>query len=180
MQTSIILANLTEEDIKRFHVAHIPYSAQADASLPYGPYIAITQDCLGRALEAMGWKDVSIKINFEQWIVRKASGMKTGERYEFKAVTEFEASQDDLCKEIERPEAELKRRNELPVFAPGDVVQLKSGGPAMTVNAKTTANLIEAVWFNGVNFESADFHAGSLQRMTKSLVDGWKPELKPE
>lgn len=46
----------------------------------------------------------------------------------------------------------------------GDVVQLKSGGPKMTVNEITDA-AANCVWFVGGSRESGIFHPSSLEKV---------------
>jgi uncharacterized protein YodC (DUF2158 family) len=50
-------------------------------------------------------------------------------------------------------------------FKPGDIVQLKSGGPKMTVkdSAPTDSNVIYCQWFAGSKLESGAFRSESLQ-----------------
>lgn len=50
-------------------------------------------------------------------------------------------------------------------FKPGDIVQLKSGGPKMTVkeSASTDKNIIYCQWFAGSKLESGAFRSESLQ-----------------
>ena len=50
-------------------------------------------------------------------------------------------------------------------FKTGDVVQLASGGPKMTVNAPTTTgptSIIECVWFAGDKFGREKIDEGAL------------------
>jgi len=51
---------------------------------------------------------------------------------------------------------------------PGDIVQLKSGGPHMTIQALSDARTVTCAWFtnNTVNF--ADFSLVSLKTPEKS------------
>lgn len=51
-------------------------------------------------------------------------------------------------------------------FKPGDIVQLKSGGPAMTVSVRTGASLsynYQCEWFKGATKERAPFQEEVLQ-----------------
>ncbi|MGH0265140.1 YodC family protein [Sinorhizobium meliloti] len=50
-------------------------------------------------------------------------------------------------------------------FKPGDVVQLKSGGPPMTVSdvPKGSATKYICVWFKGASKEQAGFEPHSLK-----------------
>jgi uncharacterized protein YodC (DUF2158 family) len=53
-------------------------------------------------------------------------------------------------------------------FKPGDIVQLKSGGPPMTVATKASPRSGEAEaywceWFKGASKESAHFHEETLK-----------------
>ncbi|MGY6251497.1 YodC family protein [Bosea thiooxidans] len=50
-----------------------------------------------------------------------------------------------------------------PDFNVGDVVRLKSGGPAMTVE-QTGGKAIRCAWFNGGGYNSGVFHLSSLER----------------
>ncbi|OWK26281.1 hypothetical protein AJ87_02840 [Rhizobium yanglingense] len=47
-------------------------------------------------------------------------------------------------------------------FKIGDIVQLKSGGPKMTVVAQTT-DLFYTSWFAGAKNEKAHFHPDALE-----------------
>ena len=50
-------------------------------------------------------------------------------------------------------------------FAPGDIVQLKSGGPAMTVSKvnEGKANTYTCEWFKGASNERAAFGEDTLK-----------------
>lgn len=50
-------------------------------------------------------------------------------------------------------------------FSPGDIVQLKSGGPAMTVSEKNTHASGEyyCIWFKGASRERGSFHGDVLK-----------------
>ena len=54
-------------------------------------------------------------------------------------------------------------------FSPGDIVQLKSGGPAMTISEITTqfgtgaSKGYQCEWFKGASNERADFAEETLQ-----------------
>ena len=47
-------------------------------------------------------------------------------------------------------------------FKPGDTVQLKSGGPAMTVDNVDSSLGVKAVWFDGSKREDAHFEPDTL------------------
>jgi uncharacterized protein YodC (DUF2158 family) len=47
-------------------------------------------------------------------------------------------------------------------FKPGDVVQLKSGGPKMTVRELEDQTGVVCVWFAGSKRETARFEASTL------------------
>ena len=51
-------------------------------------------------------------------------------------------------------------------FKPGEIVQLKSGGPKMTVkdSAPTDTNVIFCQWFAGSKLEAGVFRSESLQQ----------------
>ena len=42
-------------------------------------------------------------------------------------------------------------------FKPGDVVQLKSGGPAMTVGGRVAEDSIRCHWFDGATAKTVSF-----------------------
>lgn len=73
---SLILANLTPEDERRFHAARIGWSGSTGGVVhttkPNGPepYIATYSEYLNRAVKAMGWHKFSIDASPGQWIVR--------------------------------------------------------------------------------------------------------------
>ena len=50
-------------------------------------------------------------------------------------------------------------------FKAGDIVQLKSGGPAMTVSRENSANSnrYDCVWFKGASRETATFDSETLK-----------------
>jgi len=48
-------------------------------------------------------------------------------------------------------------------FKIGDIVQLKSGGPKMTVVQISSSTNIFCSWFAGAKHERANFHPDSLQ-----------------
>lgn len=50
-------------------------------------------------------------------------------------------------------------------FNPGDIVQLKSGGPAMTVAEENTYEKGEyiCIWFKGASKERGSFHGDILK-----------------
>jgi uncharacterized protein YodC (DUF2158 family) len=52
-----------------------------------------------------------------------------------------------------------------PKFKPGDVVQLKSGGPAMTIEEKVGGKAEEyfCIWFRGASREHGYFKIDSLK-----------------
>lgn len=45
----------------------------------------------------------------------------------------------------------------------GDIVQLKSGGPKMTVVQEGSAGSVWCSWFAGAKHERASFHVNALQ-----------------
>jgi uncharacterized protein YodC (DUF2158 family) len=53
-------------------------------------------------------------------------------------------------------------------FKPGDLVQLKSGGPVMTVNAIMSVERLQCTWFGGKKLESGVFHVEALQAATNT------------
>lgn len=50
---------------------------------------------------------------------------------------------------------------------PGDIVQLKSGGPAMTIVAIPYADIIRCAWFNGGDISEYEFHPATLEPSEK-------------
>ncbi len=58
-----------------------------------------------------------------------------------------------------------------PKFSIGDVVQLNSGGPLMTVNSSVDPTNIECAWFYDVaNTMNAAFHQNCLRLATVDAV----------
>jgi uncharacterized protein YodC (DUF2158 family) len=55
-------------------------------------------------------------------------------------------------------------------FKPGDVVQLKSGGPAMTVGGRVAEDSIRCHWFDGATAKTEIFPAATIR-----LYEGPKP-----
>jgi uncharacterized protein YodC (DUF2158 family) len=56
-------------------------------------------------------------------------------------------------------------------FKPGDVVQLKSGGPAMTVSDKSAGQTV-CEWFEGSSPKRANFKTATLAKIEpKKLAD---------
>ena len=55
-------------------------------------------------------------------------------------------------------------------FQPGDVVQLKSGGPAMTVGGKVAEDSIRCHWFDGATAMTEIFPTAAIR-----LYEGPKP-----
>lgn len=53
-------------------------------------------------------------------------------------------------------------------FGLGDVVRLKSGGPAMTVNEKAQAGGLVCVWFAGDDVRHHTFRPEALQAIALS------------
>ncbi len=47
-------------------------------------------------------------------------------------------------------------------FKPGDLVQLKSGGPVMTVREIQSPSCVTVEWFNEAQWCSVTFHLASL------------------
>ena len=51
----------------------------------------------------------------------------------------------------------------MPVFKPGDIVKLKSGGPKMSVHDLVAVrNRVVCTWFAGSKAERAEFHPDTL------------------
>ncbi len=50
-----------------------------------------------------------------------------------------------------------------PSFQPGDTVQLKSGGPTMTVKSINYRQNLMCQWFDGTSLKEAEFLSLSLQ-----------------
>ena len=48
-------------------------------------------------------------------------------------------------------------------FKPGDIVQLKSGGPAMTISSFGSGDSYWCEWFKGASKERAPFNEETLQ-----------------
>ncbi|TCO71131.1 YodC family protein [Rhodovulum euryhalinum] len=48
-------------------------------------------------------------------------------------------------------------------FKPGDIVQLKSGGPAMTISSSGSGDGYWCEWFKGASKERAHFNEETLQ-----------------
>jgi uncharacterized protein YodC (DUF2158 family) len=48
-------------------------------------------------------------------------------------------------------------------FKPGDIVQLKSGGPAMTISSSGSGDAYICEWFKGASKERAHFSEATLQ-----------------
>ena len=67
---SIILADLTPDEIGRFKVAKVGYTGATPADIVHA-YIATYFACLPAALAALGWKKVRIRVRGGQWIVRR-------------------------------------------------------------------------------------------------------------
>ncbi|MBA8843979.1 uncharacterized protein YodC (DUF2158 family) [Ochrobactrum sp. RH1CCR137] len=44
----------------------------------------------------------------------------------------------------------------------GDIVQLKSGGPKMTVDHEISSTTVSCSWFAGAKHERANFHVNAL------------------
>ena len=55
----------------------------------------------------------------------------------------------------------IRKENEMSELKIGDVVQLKSGGPSMTIRSVGTTALCE--WFDNATVKSNDFAITSLQ-----------------
>ena len=55
-------------------------------------------------------------------------------------------------------------------FKPGDVVQLKSGGPAMTVGGRVAEDSIRCHWFDGATAKTEIFPVAAIR-----LYEGPKP-----
>ncbi|MGO8184384.1 YodC family protein [Rhizobium leguminosarum] len=56
-------------------------------------------------------------------------------------------------------------------FKTGDLVQLKSGGPAMTVDELSTTTRYRCVWFKGASREQGVFSEDSLQTYVPLKID---------
>jgi len=52
-------------------------------------------------------------------------------------------------------------------FKVGDLVQVKSGGPKMTVNDADDSDQIQCQWFSGTKLHSGYFNANSLQKFVE-------------
>ena len=48
-------------------------------------------------------------------------------------------------------------------FKPGDVVQLKSGGPAMTVGGRVAEDSIRCHWFDGATAKTEIFPVAAIR-----------------
>ena len=59
-------------------------------------------------------------------------------------------------------------------FASGDMVQLKSGGPPMTVNRVlgVSGGELVCVWFDGTEMKSGRFHHGAVERTGDDASEG--------
>ena len=57
-------------------------------------------------------------------------------------------------------------------FKPGDVVQLRSGGPAMTVSQKVAADTVRCLWFDGATPKDEVFPTVTLQRFERTNSPG--------
>ena len=55
-------------------------------------------------------------------------------------------------------------------FKPGDVVQLKSGGPAMTVGGRVAEDSVRCHWFDGATAMTEIFPTAAIR-----LYEGPKP-----
>ncbi len=55
---------------------------------------------------------------------------------------------------------------------PGDVVRLRSGGPAMTVNAIEDEAMVWTLWFDGGRQGAARFHRAALVLDRATAGDG--------
>lgn len=53
----------------------------------------------------------------------------------------------------------------------GDIVRLRSGGPDMTVDALRAPDLVECVWFDGGQRQTALFHAQTLIAVSSTLTE---------
>lgn len=87
---SVILANLSEADERRFHAARVPYTGATGQRFmgPDEPYIATLPQYLIPAMRAMGWERVEVEEVASQWIVRRAESER-GRRFSI-AVAEVE------------------------------------------------------------------------------------------
>jgi uncharacterized protein YodC (DUF2158 family) len=50
-------------------------------------------------------------------------------------------------------------------FRAGDVVQLKSGGPKMTVSSEEQYGMTYCVWFEGSKQQGANFNVETLKKV---------------
>ena len=50
-----------------------------------------------------------------------------------------------------------------PQFKPGDIVRLKSGGPAMTVSSEESGGAFLCQWFDAATFGEGSFKPESLE-----------------
>ncbi|WP_062120264.1 YodC family protein [Aureimonas sp. AU40] len=57
----------------------------------------------------------------------------------------------------------------------GDLVRLKSGGPAMTVEF-VSHDQLGTVWFDGATLCRGDFKVSSLEAMPEPVVIHWYPD----
>lgn len=84
LSTSVIFANLTDEEYTQFQAHHILYSGatgkgQSTGYEPYGPYIATFLSQVPNALYALRWKQVAVKVigneafEYQQLILRRSS-----------------------------------------------------------------------------------------------------------
>jgi uncharacterized protein YodC (DUF2158 family) len=62
-----------------------------------------------------------------------------------------------------RQEAGQENMAEQQQFKPGDVVQLKSGGPAMTVGGRVAEDSIRCHWFDGATAKTEIFPVTAIR-----------------
>jgi hypothetical protein len=73
----LIIQGMTKEDFERFHEHHVPYSGSTGPDpdkngYPEGSMLATFMSQFGRAIKALRWKDVSISIKGDDFIVKHA------------------------------------------------------------------------------------------------------------
>ena len=58
------------------------------------------------------------------------------------------------------------------IFNEGDVVSLKSGGPAMTVDGYSDNGKVICVWFESNKREESLFNENTLEKVEENAVSG--------
>lgn len=77
-----------------------------------------------------------------------------------------------MAAEAARMFAEAREAGEAPAFRPGDVVRLRSGGPAMTVTNVTPGDWVQCLWMT----EGGEVRERSLLPL---VLEPWEPEIVP-